>query len=230
MVYLEHPSPCPYLKDQFCSNALLNFEEMQEHFGTEFFEALLERGFRHFGTHFYRPQCSDCFACKGLALSVDEFRPNRSQKRNLQTNSDLEINLRPSVDLDWDEHVELADHFHSSRAMSHEWPEQKWNEQFLHSQFAGFSCSYTLELRTSDGKLCGSTHLDLLPNAQNHIYAYHDPALSARGLGIFMILQGIEIARAAGRKHLYLGTWNPKCPSLAYKASFKPHFLIDERF
>jgi arginine-tRNA-protein transferase len=54
------------------------------------------------------------------------------------------------------------------------------------------------------------------------VYSFYDPALDARSLGTFMILDHIERARTLGLPYVYLGYWVSGSRKMEYKRRFLP--------
>jgi arginine-tRNA-protein transferase len=52
------------------------------------------------------------------------------------------------------------------------------------------------------------------------VYSFYTPEDASRSLGTFVILDHIEIARAAGLPYVYLGYWVPGSSKMGYKAGF----------
>ena len=82
--------PCGYLHNQLSINI---FADPNEKISTKTYSWLIDYGFRRNGIHLYRPQCPDCNACVPTRVRADEFKPNRSQRRTLQRNQDLAMQV-----------------------------------------------------------------------------------------------------------------------------------------
>ena len=64
--------------------------------------------------------------------------------------------------------------------------------------------------------------LDWLSDGASAVYSFFDPAEARRSLGSYMVLWLIEVARAKGLEHVYLGYWIAEAPKMAYKTRFRP--------
>jgi arginine-tRNA-protein transferase len=70
--------------------------------------------------------------------------------------------------------------------------------------------------------------VDLLADSLS-LYFFHEPATRSSGLGVFSLLQELRFARERGLRHHYLGYWVAECQSMAYKAQYGPHEIL-QRF
>jgi arginine-tRNA-protein transferase len=55
------------------------------------------------------------------------------------------------------------------------------------------------------------------------VYCYYDPSFRLLSLGTYSVLRQIELCRASGRRHLYLGFFIAESPHMSYKANFRPN-------
>ena len=89
---LEHP--CGYWPDRLARDLVI--DPTDPHLPTVYGQALV-MGFRRSGGHVYRPHCVACRACIPVRIPAARFEPNRSQKRCLARNADLELRIAPPV-------------------------------------------------------------------------------------------------------------------------------------
>lgn len=188
---------------------------------------LAQQGFRRSGRYLYRPECKGCGACIAARVDVAAFAPDRSQRRNLQKNANLEVAVQhPWCD---DDLLALYNRYQSRRHPSGHMlaDSRKTFEDFL---IAHWSESRYLEIRFGD-ELLGVAVFDQLRDGLSAVYTFFDPDAEKRGLGIFAILKLIELAASEGLPWLYLGYWLPKHPKMDYKRRFRPlEILIGGRW
>src|SRR5262245_61414942 len=101
------PSPCGYLPDQIWQ---LEYEFVRSMTPTEYGERMAA-GWRHIGHSLFHPVCAQCQACRTIRVLVDQFRPNRSQRRARKLNEGI-VQLKigkPGVS---GEKLELYDRYH----------------------------------------------------------------------------------------------------------------------
>src|ERR1700761_7528512 len=100
------PHPCFYLPNE---SASLEYRIILDT-TPEAYEELLKRNWRRFGMHFFRPACLQCSKCTGIRILAQEFSPNKSQRRTLKLNQDIEVRIGPaSVSA---EHIQLINAYH----------------------------------------------------------------------------------------------------------------------
>jgi len=90
--------------------------------------------------------------------------------------------------------------------------------------------THIVEYRYSDGpnkgELAAAALVDALGDGLSMVYSFFDPDEGRRSLGIYIILDHIQQARAAGFGYLYLGYWIPGSDKMHYKAEFRPLELL----
>ncbi|MFO0867402.1 MAG: arginyltransferase [Pirellulales bacterium] len=216
------PDQCGYLPDR---QSVMDYRWFDELSADEF-EWLLERGWRRFGELVFRPRCPGCHECRGLRIDVHAFRPRRAHRRNLQRNADVRVELgEAQVSA---EHLELYNRYHSDMQARRGWPLQLTDWVDYQQTFLSGERTFGYEFRYyRAGRLAGVALCDVVPDALSAVYFYYDPAWRPAGPGVFSILQHVQRARDSGRRWVHLGYWVPGCPSMGYKAQFRPHDLLE---
>ncbi|MFD0740345.1 arginyltransferase [Lysobacter koreensis] len=189
-------------------------------------------GFRRSGDIVYRPHCAGCRACIAVRIPVDRFVPDRSQRRCLARNADVE--LRVCSTQRTDEQLVLYRRYLAARHAGGGMDGHGASEfdQFL---IGSWSEGRFLELRQTaahgPGRLLAVAVTDVIETALSAVYTFYDPdpALAARGLGTLAILQQLQWARREQRSHLYLGYWIAGHRKMDYKRRFRPLEGFDGR-
>jgi arginine-tRNA-protein transferase len=218
----EHP--CAYLGDLTAATTY----RFEERCPAGLYQGLLERGWRRFGAHFFRPACATCRECRSLRVDVAAFQPNRSMRRTWAKNQDLSISLQ-QVSLR-DDHLELFDRYHADMNVRRHWNKEPTSAS---GYFFGFvqgrnDYGHELTFRLGD-QLVAVALLDVLPGALSAVYCYYEPSLRDRGFGTFAVLTEIELARRRNIPYVYLGYCVEANASVRYKANYRPHQILQGR-
>ncbi len=213
--YASNPHPCGYLAQQ---TAVSLFADPQAPMDTRVYSLLIDHGFRRSGEHVYRPYCPDCQQCVPVRVAVEDFRPNRAQRRCLKRNTDLSLHC---VDTHQDEHFTLYRRYIRQRhpGGSMDDPDPARYRGFIDSHWCE---TLFYEFRLGD-ELVGVAVTDRLEQGLSAFYTFFDPALSQRrSLGTLAILWQVEQCRNLGLPWLYLGYWIADCAKMRYKTRFQP--------
>jgi arginine-tRNA-protein transferase len=215
-VLVESPRPCSYLADQTAS---LQHQILLD-VSAEELEAMLIRGHRRFGPDYFRPACEGCDQCVSTRVPVATFTPTKSQKRAAKACSELRVMMGPPrVD---DERLALYRAWHATREDERGWSPSPLDAKGYFVTFA-FPHPAGREISYYEGdRLVGIAISDLMPNALSLVYFFYDPAWKKRSIGINNVLTHIELARAHGIPHVYLGYRISNCASMRYKLGFRP--------
>jgi arginine-tRNA-protein transferase len=209
------PHPCGYYADRTAQNLVIDPGAPRI---ADAYAIALSQGFRRAGGHVYHPRCPACQACVPCRIAVQEFVPDRSQRRCEKRNADLE--LRVATARYSDEYFDLYRHYlgtrHAGGGMDE--PSAEDFERFLYTSWSPTSF---LELRAAD-RLLGVAVTDVCSEGLSAVYTFFDPECSSRSLGTWAILNQIALARRLGLPYLYLGYWIAGHPKMHYKARFQP--------
>ena len=175
---------------------------------------------RRVGACLYHTACPTCTACEGLRVPVDDFRPSKSQRRVRNRWAGHErVEVGPVT---FDEaKLALFNRHKLERGLSE--PGEGMDADGYRGWLVN-SCMLTVEMRYFyDDELVGVGIVDLGRTAASSVYFYFDPDRSDLSPGVYSALQEIELCRATGRSHLYLGLYVADCSRLSYKARYGPH-------
>ena len=191
------------------------------------YEALLVRGYRRFGPVYFRPACAACAECVSLRIPTSKFAPSKSQRRAAKACSGLRIEVTPPrVD---EERLALFARWHAAREDARGWDPSPTDRQSYFQSFAyPHPCAREVAFYDDEagGKLVGVGIADETASAWSAVYFYYEPSYARRSLGVANVFLQIEIARARGIPHVYLGYRVEGCASLKYKSAYKPHELL----
>jgi arginyl-tRNA--protein-N-Asp/Glu arginylyltransferase len=214
-LYLTTEHECGYLPDHVATNLV---PDPCVQMNMQLYSQLIELGYRRSGSHTYRPHCSNCQKCIPCRIPVDDFRPNRSQRRSLQTNKNCSTQL---VTADYsDEHFELYTRYinarHAGGNMANPLPDDY--SKFLYSNW---SDTFFLELR-ENSQLIAVAVCDQVNSGLSAVYSYFEPEASSRSLGTYCVLKMIEQTKRMGLEYLYLGYLIHSSNKMRYKRFFRP--------
>jgi len=225
--YVTAPQPCPYLPGR--SERKL-FTALTGDRAKLLNDTLSKQGFRRSQNVLYRPACSECAACLSARIRVADFVPSRSQRRNRKRNA----SLKRDATSPWatDEQFSLFRRYLDSRhadggmadmdvfefsAMIEETP--------VRSRVIEYTEPATPPAKGKNApgsgrKLAAVCLTDVLDDGLSLVYSFYEPDREKDGLGTYMILDHIELARQVGLPYVYLGYWVPGSAKMAYKARF----------
>jgi arginine-tRNA-protein transferase len=213
--YLTAPYPCSYLPDREARSQVVTPNELVD---DAVYSQLIRAGFRRSGLYTYRPQCDQCKDCVPVRLAVEDFQPNRSQRRAWKCNARLEALLRDQVfDL---EHYLLYRRYQSSRHAGGGM-DQDSEEQYRQFLLQSGVTTLLVEFR-DEAALRMVSLVDVVEDGLSSVYTFFDPEMPQAGFGTYNILWQIELCRRLGLPYLYLGYWIAQSDKMAYKANFRP--------
>ncbi|KIN66495.1 putative arginyl-tRNA-protein transferase [Sulfitobacter donghicola DSW-25 = KCTC 12864 = JCM 14565] len=180
--------------------------------------SLSAQGFRRSQNVLYRPSCAECSACLSARIDVSKFTPSKSQRRTVKRNTGL--TRRATSPWATEDQYELFRTYLSSRHSDGGMADMDVFE------FAAMIEETPIRTRVIEycddetGELIGVCLTDVLGDGVSMVYSFYSPDRPRDGLGNYIILDHIEIARSAGLPYVYLGYWVPGSQKMDYKAKF----------
>jgi leucyl-tRNA---protein transferase len=214
-LWLSAPQLCSYLP-QRDSQPLFIAPEVA--LNMALYSQLIDLGFRRSGDYVYRPHCTACTSCIATRIAVDNFLPNRSQRRCRQHHAATRVVVR-NAEFD-PRHFELYCRYQNAR---HGAPEHNSIDAEQYWQFMGSSWCTTLLLEfLHQGRLMAVAVTDRVEQGLSAMYTFFDPELSALSPGVFALLWQIEYARQLDLDFVYPGFWVRDCRKMSYKMHYRP--------
>lgn len=190
---------------------------------------MLARGWRRFGAVYFRPACATCTECVTLRIPTATFSPSKSQRRALKNASRLVRRVgMPDVD---SERLSLYRKWHAAREEKRGWEPSEIDPERYAFDFAfPHPCVREVSFRDPEtDDLVGLGICDETPTSLSAVYFFWDPEKAPPSLGVAHVTTLVLDAKARGLSWVYLGYRVTGCPSLAYKARYRPHELLEGR-
>jgi arginine-tRNA-protein transferase len=220
----ELEDSCSYLSNKLSKTEYKLVENCSRKELSEF----LEHGYRRFGKILFRPICKDCCECQSIKIDIANFSFTKSKRRIIKKASHIKTHIqKPLLS---QEHLNLYEKYHLFMKEKKEWEYKKTTFSHYYNSFVEGANDYAYEiLYLDEEKLIGVDLIDIVDNALSSIYFYYDPDYSKYSLGKLSMYNQILIAKENNLKWVYLGYYVKECPSLSYKAEYKPYLTLQKR-
>lgn len=214
--FATSPQPCPYLPDRFERRLVTDLSRRD---AVAVHDALSKAGFRRSHTLAYTPICNGCAACVPVRVDARRFRPDRTHRRILARNADLQLCDVPAVATK--EQYALFSAYQSVRHNHGDMAKMGYHDYQLLIEQTTVDTAI-LEVRDAKRELRAVCIVDRICDGLSAVYSFFDPKLRQRSLGTFIILSLIGKSLQANLNYLYLGFWIAQTTKMSYKSRFRP--------
>ncbi len=217
--YVTTAYSCGYLPNKLAQSLIASPQHLID---ANIYSGLIQQGFRRSGKFAYRPHCEHCQECIPVRVVVNDFSPNRSQKRAHKQHQDLDVFILP-VEYS-EEHYALYAGYQQARH-SNETPDESGNQDDA-EQYRNFLCqtnveSVMVEFRENN-ELKMVSVIDIVHDGISAVYTFYDTSNSKASYGTYNILWQIEWTKSLDLPYLYLGYWIKDSQKMTYKQNYKP--------
>jgi len=215
--YLTAPAPCPYLPGREERKV---FTHLVGRRAVGLHDTLTQSGFRRSQTIAYRPACEACRRCVSVRVKTAGFQLSRNLRRVARRNDDLVAHSQPPRATA--EQYRLFCAYVGERHHDGGMADMGFADYQLMVEDSHVETRLIEYRQRNDGRLVACCLTDALADGLSMVYSFYQPLLDERSLGVYMIIEHVERARAQGLEHLYLGYWVEGSAKMSYKSRFLP--------
>jgi len=214
--YTTTPLPCPYLPGRTERKIVT---ELTGPDSEVLHDRLSRAGFRRSHNIAYSPVCPGCRACIPIRVRSAEFLANRTQRKIMARNADLDVRAVPARATA--EQFALFQHYQQSRHAGGDMAAMGFYDYRAMVEDTPITTGI-VEFRDATGRLLGACLTDWLSDGLSAVYSFFAPEEDRRSLGAYAVMWLLAGAVRSGQPYVYLGYWVADSRKMAYKASYRP--------
>ncbi|PPC91112.1 MAG: arginyltransferase [Methylotenera sp.] len=225
--YVTTGYTCGYLPNKMAQSLIAAPQHLVD---AKVYSGLIQQGFRRSGKFSYRPHCENCQECIPVRIILDQFSPNRSQKRAFKQHNNLTTAILP-VGFH-EEHYALYASYQRARHSEEKIQDETAPQENDVEQYQSFLCqsnveSVMVEFRENE-QLKMVSVIDIVRDGISAVYTFYETKDTATSYGTYNVLWQTLWAKELGLPYLYLGYWIRDSKKMAYKQNYQPlEKLID---
>lgn len=225
--YVTTGYTCGYLPNKMAQSLIAAPQHLVD---AKVYSGLIQQGFRRSGKFSYRPHCENCQECIPVRIILDQFSPNRSQKRAFKQHNNLTTAILP-VGFH-EEHYALYVSYQRARHSEEKIQDETAPQENDVEQYQSFLCqsnveSVMVEFRENE-QLKMVSVIDIVRDGISAVYTFYETKNTATSYGTYNVLWQTLWAKELGLPYLYLGYWIRDSKKMAYKQNYQPlEKLID---
>jgi len=225
--YVTTGYTCGYLPNKMAQSLIAAPQHLVD---AKVYSGLIQQGFRRSGKFSYRPHCENCQECIPVRIILDQFSPNRSQKRAFKQHNNLTTAILP-VGFH-EEHYALYASYQRARHSEEKIQDETAPQENDVEQYQSFLCqsnveSVMVEFRENE-QLKMVSVIDIVRDGISAVYTFYETKNTATSYVTYNVLWQTLWAKELGLPYLYLGYWIRDSKKMAYKQNYQPlEKLID---
>ena len=183
--YVTTPYACGYLPNQLAQSLIATPHHLVD---ANIYSGLIHQGFRRSGKFAYRPHCENCNACIAVRVALQDFVPNRSQKRAFKQHADLSARVIPLGYID--SHFALYTAYQAARHPDDNLKKQAEAHRTAHIQneadeYRHFLCqsnveSLMVEFSDTNNQVKIVSVIDMVNDGVSAVYTFYDTKFNTK--------------------------------------------------
>ncbi len=218
--FMTKETTCPYIDNKSEKRLVTDLNN-----NPFLFDELSISGFRRIENWMYRPSCNHCTECKSYRVNIKKFYLTKSLKRIKKYNLKVDTLLKKNHASK--EYYNLFKSYQNKRHAGSSMSNMTF-EDFKSMIETSPINTQLYEFRNIEKKLIGLMLFDYQQDGLSAVYSFYDVKFKKNGLGNFMILELIELAKRLNLEYVYLGYYIKNAPRMNYKLKFKEGELFSD--
>ncbi len=219
--YVTTGYSCGYLPNKMAQSLIAAPQHLVD---ANVYSGLIQQGFRRSGKFSYRPHCENCQECIPVRIILDQFSPNRSQKRAFKQHQNLTTTILPAGF--HEEHYALYTSYQHARHSDEKIQTEATSAENEIEQYQSFLCqsnveSVMVEFRENN-QLKMVSVIDIVRDGISAVYTFYETNDPSASYGTYNVIWQTLWAKSLNLPYLYLGYWIKDSKKMAYKQNFKP--------
>ena len=211
---LTKASECPYISSRIEKRLATDITNIKY-----LHDKLALSGFRRVENWMYRPACDNCNECKAYRVNIKKFIISKSFNRVLNKNLNISYKISPNKALK--SYFLLFKKYQKERHYGGSMSMMKFNDFKAMIEVSPINTKI-IEYRNEKNILIGIMLFDYQNDGLSAVYSFYNPNYNKNGLGNYMILKLIDLAKKINLKYVYLGYYIKNVEGMNYKKRFSP--------
>ena len=217
---LTKASKCPYITSRIEKRLATDIRNSKY-----LHDQLALSGFRRVENWMYRPACDNCNACKAYRVKVDTFKLSKSFNRVLKNNSLVKSKIVNNKAKD--QYFNLFKDYQKNRHLGGSMSEMNFDDFKSMIEVSPINTNL-IEFKDSNNLLIGIMLFDKQKDGLSAVYSFYNHKFVKQGLGNFMIIRLIYLAKEMNLKYVYLGYYIKNVDGMNYKKRFYPAEIFQD--